>query len=103
MSISENKDDSFATASCFNPGNEKEAEAQQRGSTILPGGRKMSRIGPPPGTSEIGDGPDTRDEISRLVEMEAGNSIKYRTCTWQKGNACPWLPSCISSPTITVP
>jgi hypothetical protein len=103
MSISENKDESFVTAGSFNPGNEKEAEAQRRGSTILPGGRKMGRIGPPLRTSKIEDDPDTRDEISRLVDMEAGNSIKYRTCTWQKVIACPLLPSCPLNPTITLP
>lgn len=24
------------------------------------------------------------DDIGRQIEMEAGNSIKYRTCSWQK-------------------
>lgn len=24
------------------------------------------------------------DDVGRQIEMEAGNSIKYRTCSWQK-------------------
>jgi hypothetical protein len=92
MSINEKKDEPFGAAGSFKPGNEKEAEAQRRGSTILPDGRKMSRIGPPPGAFKIEADSDTQDEISRLVELEAGNAIKYRTCSWQKVIASPLLP-----------
>lgn len=93
MSINEKRDEPFGTAGSFNPDNEKEAEAQRRGSTILPDGRKLSRIGPPPGAFRIEPDSETQDEISRLVELEAGNAIKYRTCSWQKVIACPLLPS----------
>lgn len=93
MSINEKTDEPFGTAGSFSPNNEKEAEAQRRGSTTLPDGRKMSRIGPPPGALKITPDSDSQDEISRLVELEAGNAIKYRTCSWQKVIVYPILPS----------
>ena len=65
----------------FNPANEK-YDAERRGSTTV-GGRKMSRIGPPPGML-VGNGDDSMDEHSKLMAMEADNAIKYRTCSWQK-------------------
>ena len=86
-------DDAFGTASSFQPGDGKEAEAQRRNSTILPDGRKMSRIGPPPGALKVPADSDAQDEITRLLELEAGNAIKYRTCSWQKVIARPILPS----------
>ena len=95
MSIDERKDEPIGNAGSFNPENEKEAESQRRNSTILPDGRKMSRIGPPPGALKVATDSDSVDEISRLVEMEAGNEIKYRTCTWQKVIARPILPSLV--------
>ena len=74
----------------FAPMNEKEAESQRRSSTILPDGRKMSRIGPPPGMLHPpGSDDDSGDDIGRLVELEAENAIKYRTCSWQKVNLNP--------------
>ena len=96
MSINEKRDEPFGTAGSFSPNNEKEAEAQRRGSTTLPDGRKMSRIGPPPGALKVTLDSDSQDEISRLVELEAGNAIKYRTCSWQKVNR-------LSYPTLTCP
>lgn len=99
MSITEKRDEPFGTAGSFSPNNEKEAEAQRRGSTILPDGRKMSRIGPPPSVFKVTADSDSQDEISRLVELEAGNAIKYRTCSWQKVNAYPLL----SSPALQCP
>jgi hypothetical protein len=92
MSINEKTDEPFGTAGSFSPNNEKEAEAQRRGSTTLPDGRKMSRIGPPPGALKVTPESDSQDEISRLVELEAGNAIKYRTCSWQKVSMYPILP-----------
>ena len=80
----EKQSDGFGTAGSFQPANEKEAESQRRGSTILPDGRKLSRIGPPPGSLKAGSDTDAEDVHGRLVEMEAGNAIKYRTCSWQK-------------------
>jgi hypothetical protein len=93
MSINEKKDAPFGTAGSFSPNNQKEAEAQRRDSTTLPDGRRMSRIGPPPGALKVITDSDAQDEISRLVELEAGNAIKYRTCSWQKVTAYPILPS----------
>jgi hypothetical protein len=93
MSINEKTDEPFGTADSFHPNNGKEAEAQRRGSTTLPDGRKMSRIGPPPGALKVTLESDTQDEISRLLELEAGNAIKYRTCSWQKVIVHPLLPS----------
>ncbi len=81
---SEKQNDGFGTAGSFQPNNEKEAESQRRGSTILPDGRKMSRIGPPPGALKAGSDTDSEDVHGRLVELEADNAIKYRTCSWQK-------------------
>ena len=52
--------------------------------------RKMSRIDRPVTKSISGDVPtdDDATEISvtvgKQMELEAGNSIKYRTCSWQK-------------------
>ncbi|KAL8729921.1 MAG: hypothetical protein Q9181_004836 [Wetmoreana brouardii] len=47
-------------------------------------GRKMSRIG---GPKDIGVGDSDADSaasVGKQMEMEASNSIKYRTCSWQK-------------------
>lgn len=33
---------------------------------------------------QVGSGSDTEGEIGRQIEMESENSIKYRTCSWQK-------------------
>lgn len=47
--------------------------------------RKMSRIGPPPSANIQGVTSDSESDIvGKQMEMEAGNAIKYRTCTWQK-------------------
>jgi hypothetical protein len=102
MSIEKPNEEPFGTGNSFSPNNEKEAEAQRRGSTILPDGRKMSRIGPPPGAFRVTADSDSQDDISRLVELEAGNAIKYRTCSWQKVIANPILPSrFLQCPTIS--
>lgn len=47
----------------------------------------MSRIGPPPRTNSVNvpvEDAGSGDEYSKLVEMEANDAIKYRTCSWQK-------------------
>lgn len=44
------------------------------------GGRKMSRITGAMGDSET----DSQDGVGKQLELESTNSIKYRTCTWQK-------------------
>jgi len=52
---------------------------------------QMNRIGAPPAhlvSTLASDSSDTDSEnsisIGKQVEMEAGNAIKYRTCSWQK-------------------
>ena len=72
----------------FTPG--RDTEAQQTG-----GPRKMSRIDRPVTTSisgsitgrksvdgNVSDDPDV--SVGKQIELEAGNAIKYRTCSWQK-------------------
>ncbi|KIW60632.1 hypothetical protein PV05_00834 [Exophiala xenobiotica] len=78
------KDQPFGEAGAFKPGDNVDLE--RRGSTTV-AGRKMSRIGPPPRKSSIvpvSDDNGIVDEYGKLVEMEAGDAIKYRTCSWQK-------------------
>lgn len=57
--------------------------------------RKMSRIDKPSARPIYGgDDSDTASTISvgKQMEMEAGNAIKYRTCSWQKVNPGPAFP-----------
>ena len=56
----------------------------ERQGPVLNGNRKMSRIGPPAGGTTYPGGDGSVDEKAALVEMEEGNAIKYRTCSWQK-------------------
>ncbi len=65
-------------------------DAEKQGSN---GPRKMSRIGGPVTKSISGNMVDGRrgsseDEaditIGKQMELEAGNAIQYRTCSWQK-------------------
>ena len=44
------------------------------------GGRKMSRIAGVIGESDD----DSTLSVGKQLELEATNSIKYRTCSWQK-------------------
>lgn len=44
------------------------------------GGRKMSRIAAARGDSDS----DSTLSVGKQLELEATNSIKYRTCSWQK-------------------
>ena len=48
-------------------------------------GRKMNRIGAPivSGTATDSDS-DSAMSVNKQVELESANSIKYRTCSWQK-------------------
>ena len=54
--------------------------------------RKMSRVGGPiPGT--VGDSDtDSAMSVGKQLELEATNSIKYRTCSWPKVNCPTHLP-----------
>ena len=44
--------------------------------------RKMSRVG---GVGVIADS-DSQLSVGKQLELEATNSIKYRTCSWQKAS-----------------
>ena len=62
-------------------------DAEKQGGTTGP--RKMSRIDRPVTKSITGDIPDddateTSISVGKQMELEAGNSIKYRTCSWPK-------------------
>ena len=49
-------------------------------------GRKMSRVaGPVSGTAGDSDA-DSAISVGKQMELESTNSIKYRTCSWQKVN-----------------
>ena len=45
------------------------------------GGRKMSRIA---GIMGGDSDQDSQLDVGKQLELEATNSIKYRTCSWQK-------------------
>lgn len=78
------KNEPFGEAGSFKPERGNGEDVERRTSTTAHG-RKMSRIGPPPRNSSIvPDDTGSGDEYSKLVEMEAGDAIKYRTCSWQK-------------------
>lgn len=62
-------------------------DPERRGSFTVMDGRRMSRIGPPPNASNEAAKHASTDEgfeVNQLIEMEADNAIKYRTCSWQK-------------------
>lgn len=77
-------------------GNEKFGDAEpgydveRRRSTIV-GGKKWNRIAPPMdrkgSVSHLAPGDSDDDTANRLVELEADNAIKYRTCSWYKTSA----------------
>ncbi len=46
-------------------------------------GRKMSRVG---GTILTDSDEDSVMSVGKQLELESTNSIKYRTCSWQKVN-----------------
>lgn len=64
--------------------------AEKAGQPTHGGGRKMSRIDRPITGSIAGAGVIDDDmtgasiSVGKQMELEAGNSIKYRTCSWYK-------------------
>lgn len=87
------KDEPFGQGGSFKPDQNVDLEGRRRTSTNV-AGRKMSRIGPPPRNNSVvanvlADDVSSQDDFTKLVEMEAEDAIKYRTCSWQKVN----LPS----------
>lgn len=62
-------------------------DAERQGAA--PGYRKMSRIDKPvtksiAGVTSDDDATDTSVSVGKQMELESGNAIKYRTCSWQK-------------------
>ena len=49
-----------------------------------PRARKMSRIGGPISGIVGGSDADSEFSVGKQLELEQTNSIKYRTCSWQK-------------------
>jgi hypothetical protein len=91
MSLQDEKkvDGDFGQEGMFKPGQNGDLEGLRHDSTTMFNGRKMSRIGPPPkGSIPITSADDASSganiEFNKLVEMEASDAIKYRTCSWQK-------------------
>lgn len=63
--------------------------AAENGGSNAP--RKMSRIDAPvtkpiTGNTGVDDDSSTDNDVAigKQMELEAGNAIKYRTCSWQK-------------------
>jgi len=56
-----------------------DAERQSSSAVV---GRKGGRIGPP--LDGMASNNDDKLAVEKQMELEEGNSIKYRTCTWQK-------------------
>ena len=46
--------------------------------------RKMSRIDTKPDGLTEDDATDPSVSVGKQMELEAGNAIKYRTCSWRK-------------------
>lgn len=47
-------------------------------------GIKLNRIGPALSGPTISADSDSDIDVQKQIEAEEGNSIKYRTCSWQK-------------------
>lgn len=78
--VSEKKN-AFGEPGGFQPGGDN-YDAERRGSTTVQG-RKMSRIGPPPRGSISVEADGDTGEHAKLVALEEGNGIQYRTCSWK--------------------
>ena len=79
--LRDEKNEPFGEPGSFKP--DQNVDVERRNSTTVHG-RKMSRIGPPPKIGSIPDDSCSGDDYNKLVEMEAHDAIKYRTCSWQK-------------------
>lgn len=70
----------------FSPSRSPDAKEEydvERKSSTNAQGRRMSRIAPP--SRKLSGAPNGDDNAqASLVEMEADNAIKYRTCPWWK-------------------
>ena len=64
-----------------NPITKDEGQCYDAESNGEKGGRKMSRIA---GVMVAESDQDSQLGVGKQLELEATNSIKYRTCSWQK-------------------
>lgn len=90
--LNEKSEPGFGQGGILKPDENHEANLEARRNSTSVQGRRMSRIGPPPKKSlEIPiDDNSSGDEYDKLVEMEANDAIKYRTCSWQKVIMTHW-------------
>ena len=58
-------------------------DAEKGAGQPVRGSRKMSRIDQPDGLT-ADDATDPSVSVGKQMELEAGNAIKYRTCSWKK-------------------
>ncbi len=86
----EKKDESDGLDRSESPLGKEQPDIERRSSTIIQG-KKWNRIGPPvvrAGSVTAIQGTSSDDDTAQaLVEMEADNAIKYRTCSWYKTSA----------------
>ena len=82
--MSDIKNSKFTTGDSRDAYNEKDAEGGGRRGSTMSGGRRMSRIGPPPSGPTMVADMGEEDYLAAAQELEAGDAIKYRTCSWQK-------------------
>lgn len=84
----EKKDESNSLDKSESPLGKEQPDIELRRDSTVVRGKKWNRIAPPVArkgsVTEIqGTGSDD-DTAQALVEMEADNAIKYRTCSWYK-------------------
>jgi len=83
----EKKDGTDTLDPSGSPLGKEQPDLERRRSTIVQG-KKWNRIAPPiarKGTvTDIPSSESEDDTAAALVEMEADNAIKYRTCSWYK-------------------
>lgn len=48
------------------------------------GPRRLSRIDKPVGAADVDSDDSSGMSVGKQMELEAGNAIKYRTCSWPK-------------------
>ena len=58
-------------------------DAEKEAGQPVRGARKMNRIDKP-AIVTADDATDPSISVGKQMEMEAGNAIKYRTCSWKK-------------------
>ena len=82
-------DDNDVSPSATNPaydgyyGGDNGGDAEKGAGQFVAGSRKMCRIDKPDGLT-ADDATDPSISIGKQMELESGNAIKYRTCSWKK-------------------